>query len=120
MHKCYHQTSQFLFDGSGPRIKQTLQPTHVSETMQKEGNKYAVEGPMSILIFWESSDAKWKGGRAGRGKLEGTAMCSIIALSRSLLLPLPHVLPNVMLLCKDFLHIETLKRLSIFSTCVTF
>ena len=38
--------------------------------MQKEGNKYGVEGPKSILIFWESSDAKWKGGRAGRGKLE--------------------------------------------------
>ena len=29
-----------------------------------------MEGPKSILIFWESSDAKWKGGRAGRGKLE--------------------------------------------------
>ena len=67
---------------------------------------YTMEGSKSILIFWESSDAKWKGGRAGRGKLErGTAMCSIIALSRSLLLP--HVLPNVILLCKVFLHIET-------------
>ena len=29
-----------------------------------------MEGPKSILIFWESSDFKWKGGRAGRGKLE--------------------------------------------------
>ena len=69
MHKCYHQTSQFLFDSSGLRIKLTLQP-HVSETMQKEGNIYTMEGPKSILIFWESSDFKWKGGRAGRGKLE--------------------------------------------------
>ena len=31
---------------------------------------YTMEGSKSILIFWESSDAKWKGGRAGRGKLE--------------------------------------------------
>ena len=41
-----------------------------TETMQKEGNISTVEGSKSLLFFWESSDDQWKGGRAGRGKLE--------------------------------------------------
>ena len=80
---------------------------HMFQKQCKRG-KYICCG-RSQVNFNFLGKARMPNGRVveqGGENLRGTAMCSIIALSRSLLLPLPHVLPNVMLLCKVFLHIE--------------